>query len=86
MPSINSNQLSRDTEMNNRKCDVCNSDVHRASYAKHFRSEKHLEIIRQDDMIIPGWLPKEEQEPIEKKLLKTFNPKSLKQIARDTII
>ena len=30
--------------MNSRKCDICNIDVHRASYVKHLRSKKHLEI------------------------------------------
>ena len=29
--------------MNSRKRDICNVDVHRASYAKHLRSKKHLE-------------------------------------------
>ena len=53
--------------MNSRKCDVCNVDVHRASYAKHFRSEIHLENIKQNDMIIPEWLF---QEPIENKIRK----------------
>ena len=28
--------------MNSRKCDICIIDVHRASFVKHFRSEKHL--------------------------------------------
>ena len=39
--------------MNSRKCDVCNIDVHRASYIKHLRSKKHSEIIEQNEMIIP---------------------------------
>ena len=26
--------------MNSRKCEVCNIDVHRASYVKHMRSKK----------------------------------------------
>ena len=34
------------------RCDNCNNDVHRASYAKHLRSKKRLENIRQDDIII----------------------------------
>ena len=50
--------------MNNRRCDICNIDVHRASYAKHLRSKRPLENIRQDDITIPEWLFKEEQEPI----------------------
>ena len=53
--------------MNSRKCDVCNIDVHRASYVKHLRSRKHLENEKQNDMIIPEWLFKE---PIENKIEK----------------
>ena len=30
--------------MNSRKCDVSNIDVHRASYQKHVRNGKHLEM------------------------------------------
>ena len=48
--------------MNSRKCDICNIDVHRASYQKHLRSKKHLENGKQTDMIIPELLF---QEPIE---------------------
>ena len=54
--------------MNNHRCDFCNTDVHRASYAKHLRSKKHLKNIRRDGIIIPERLIKEEQEPIRKKL------------------
>ena len=28
--------------MNSRKCEICNVDVHRASYIKHLRSKKTL--------------------------------------------
>ena len=59
--------------MNRRRCDICSIDVHRASYAKHLKSKKHLENIRQDDMIIPKWFF---HEPIEKKLEEIYNPKS----------
>ena len=45
--------------MNSRKCNVCNTDVHRASHMKHLRSKKHLENIKQIEMIIPEWLFKE---------------------------
>ena len=38
--------------------------------------------MKQNEMIIPGWLF---QEPIEIKIKKSNNPKSLKQIARDNI-
>ena len=65
-----------------RKCDICNVDVHRASYSKHLKSKKHLENIKQNEMIIPEWLFRE---PIENKINKIYNPKSLKQLARDNI-
>ena len=68
--------------MNSRKCDVCNVDVHRASYEKHLRSKTHLENMKQNEMIIPEWLFKE---PIENKIDKIYNPKSLKRTARDNI-
>ena len=68
--------------MNSRKCDVCNVDVHRASYIKHLRSKKHLENIKQNEMIIPEWLF---QEPVENKIKKIYNPKSLQQLSRDNI-
>ena len=51
--------------MNNSKCDVCNIDVHRASYVKHLRSRKRLENEKQNEMIIPELLF---QEPIENKI------------------
>ena len=30
--------------MNSRRCEICNVDVHIASYIKHLSSKKHLEI------------------------------------------
>ena len=68
--------------MNSRNCEICNVDVHRASYVKYLRSKKHLENIKQNEMIRPEWLFKE---PIENKISKLHNPKSLKQIARGNI-
>ena len=68
--------------MNSHQCEVCNIDVHRASYVKHMRSRKHLENIKQNEMIIREWLFKE---PFENKINKIYNPKSLNQIARDNI-
>ena len=50
------------------RCDSCNYDVHRASYAKILRIKKHLENIRQDDIIKAGCLFKEEQIPIKRKI------------------
>ena len=68
--------------MNSRRCEICKVNVHRASYMKHLRSKKHLEIIKQNEMIIPGWLF---HEPVENKIKKIYNPKSLKQLARNNI-
>ena len=68
--------------MNSRKREICDVDVHRASYIKHLRSKKHLENIKQNGMIIPEWLF---QEPFENKIKKIYNPKSLKQLARKNI-
>ena len=68
--------------MNNRKCEVCNVDVHRASYAKHLRSKKHLESEKLSEMLLPEWLF---QEPIESKINKIYNPKSIKRTARENI-
>ena len=55
---------------NSRRCDVCKIDVHRASYSKHLISKKNFEKIRQNEIIIPEWLFKEEQTPIKKKIKK----------------
>ena len=68
--------------MNSRKCTICNVDVHRASYVKHLKSKKHLEKIKQNEMLIPEWLF---QEPVENKTKKIYNPKPLRQLARDNI-
>ena len=51
--------------MNSRKCDICNVDVHRASFVKHLRSKKHIENMEQNEMIIPEWLFRE---PVENKI------------------
>ena len=68
--------------MNSRKCEVCNVDVHGASYIKHLRSKKHIENMKRTEMIIPEWLF---QEPVENKINKIYNPKPLRQLARDNI-
>ena len=70
---------------NSRTCNVCNVNVHRASFAKHLRIKKHLESIEQNEMIIPEWLFKEEKSPIKKEIQKFYNPKTLKQVAREKI-
>ena len=59
---------------NSRRCDICNIDVHRASYGKQLISKKHLEKIGQKEIIIPEWSFKEEQTPIKKKKLKSIQP------------
>ena len=46
------------------------------------RSIKHSGKIKQNEKILPEWLFKE---PIENKINKIYNPRSLKQIARDNI-
>ena len=68
--------------MNSRKCEICNIDVHGAFYMKHLRSKKHLENIKQNEMIIQEGLF---QEPVENKTRKIYNPKPLRQLARDNV-
>ena len=68
-----------------RRCGICIIDLHRASNAKHLRIKKRLGNIRQDKLIIPDWYFKEEQTPIKNKIKKIFNPKTLKQIAREKL-
>ena len=70
---------------NSRTCEICNVDVHRASFAKHLRSKKHLEKIEQNEMNIPEWFFKEQRPPIKKKKQKVYKPKTLKQLAREKI-
>ena len=68
---------------NSRTCEICNVNVHRASFVKHLRSKKHLENIEHNEMIIPDWLFKEERSPIKKKIQKVYNHKTLKQLGRE---
>ena len=70
---------------NSRTCEICNVNVHRASIVKRLRSKKHLENIEQIGTIIPEWLFKQEQTHFNKKIQKIYNPKTLKQIAREKI-
>ena len=70
---------------NSRTCDVCNVNIHRASFAKHLKSKKHLENLEKNEMIIPEWFFKEEKSPIKKKIQKVYNPKTLKQLVREKI-
>ena len=68
--------------MKSRKCDNCIIDVHRASFAKHLRSKNYFENENRNELIIPEWLF---QESFENKNKKLYNPKLLKQVARDNI-
>ena len=65
---------------NNRRCELRNIDVHRASMQKHLESEKHIKNKKQNEMIIT-----DKQAPIKNKITKVYNPKTLKQIARENI-
>ena len=56
---------------NIRRCDVCDIDDHRASYAKQLGSNNYLQNKKQNDMIIPDWVL-QEQEPIEIIAKKTY--------------
>ena len=59
--------------MNSRKCEICNVDVHRASYVKHLRSKKDIKNEKMNNMFIPEWLFQELmlfQDRIEKKSTK----------------
>ena len=70
---------------NSRTCEICKVNIHRASLQKHLRSKKHIENMEQNEMIIPDWLIKEERSPIKKKIPKVYNPKTIKQLARERI-
>ena len=67
---------------NSRRCEICNVDVQGAAMQKHLRiKKKHLE----NEMVAPERLFEEEQSPIKNKFKKVYNPKTLKQIARENI-
>ena len=70
---------------NSRTCEICNVNVHRESMQNSLRSKNHLENLKQNEIIIPEWFFKQEQTPIKKKIKKVYNPKTLKQIAREKI-
>ena len=52
---------------------------------KHLRSKKRLENEKQNQMILPEWLFQEEKAAIKNKIKKVYNPKTLKQLAREKI-
>ena len=53
---------------NSRTCEICNVNVHRASFVKHLRTKKILENIRQNEISIPEWLFEEDQAHIKKQI------------------
>ena len=59
---------------NSRICEFCKVNVHRASKKKHLVNERLLENIKQNEMIIPEWLFKQEQTPIKEKIQYVHNP------------
>ena len=62
---MKSHYINRDAKTEtSRRCDNCNIDVHRESFAKHIKNEELVENVKQDEIIIPEWLF---QKPIEKK-------------------
>ena len=60
------------------RCDICSTDVHKTSFAKHLRSKKHLEQEKQNGIILPDW---SFQDRTENKGKNFYNPKPLRQIA-----
>ena len=70
---------------NSRNCEISIVNVHRSPYAKHLKNTKHLENEKQNGMIIPEYLFEEEQTPTKNKIKNVYNPKTLKQIARENI-
>ena len=70
---------------NSLTCEICNVNVQRASTQKHLRSKKHLENIKQNEMIIPEWLFKQKQTQIKKQIKIIYNTKTLQYIARKDI-
>ena len=53
---------------NSRTYEICNVNVHRATIQKHLRSKKHLEKIKQNEMIIPERLFKQKQARMKNKM------------------
>ena len=51
-------------------------------FVKHLRSEKHLRTEKENNVIVPEWLFKE---PLENKIKKLNNPKTLKQLTIEKI-
>ena len=52
---------------NSRTCEVCNVNVHRASFVKHLRSKNYLEKTEQNEKSVPDWLFKGERSLFKKR-------------------
>ena len=50
-----------------RSCEICKVIVPRASFKNHLEEKEHLENEKQNEMIIPEWLFKEEQKHFKNK-------------------
>ena len=69
-------------ETQRRRCEICNIDVHRSSFAKHLRSEKHKE----NERIIPSWLfIEEEQRPQRITRITQVRVPTLRELAMNQI-
>ena len=71
-----------DYDPNQRHCEICNIQIHRASMSKHLKSKKHMNKLSnknedQKDIV-------DQPSSSKTKNIKN-NPKSLKELARDKI-
>ena len=62
-------------------CEICDIHIHRASMSKHLKSKKHLNKLQNNNENQGNITNK----PSSSKEDKNFNPKSLKELARDKI-
>ena len=67
---------------NSHKRENYKTDFHGTSYAKHLKSKKHLNKMKQEDMIIPDWLLQEFNKNSKNIPRRMKTPKTLKQTAR----
>ena len=70
----------RDAIEKRRKCELCNIEVHRASYQKHLSSKMHSS----NEMIIPNYFFNETS-VTPQKITKKYNRKPLKELSRNKI-
>ena len=58
-----------------RRCESCKIDLHRAPYAKQFKSKKHLESMKEDKTIVPEQFYLEEIKCLGENLKRSINLK-----------